>query len=788
VKLSVPARFARAYITRPRLLDALYGGAIFGATATLFAIDISEPRGVVDGVGYAAVVALTSRFGRRALIGGAAVTSVLTILAAALLPDAGISVAGMWANRAFALSEIWIVALVMRSRMDLEAQVVTREGKLRRHEAALATMVRECLLADINFDERLRLVCQTSAEALGIDAVVITLRNDDDRTGTILHSWRRPPRKPFGTPGGVLAEDPQNKAKLISEFVVAHDDIALSIFGPEMKKAIRDAGIRAVVSAEIFHGGSRSGTISFGHERPHHWSDDEIAFARAAASLVAVLISGQRNVETLAALELTDDGIYTEDASGKVQYSNRTAQNFSRRLAKGSEFPKPPSPLVAQQDRHEIHYEDRDLEIHRARLPHGGQIVRLADVTQRNKATADRSRLEDRLQQAAKLEAIGQLASGMAHDFNNILGAVSGFAGFISQDTATDSQNRDFAQRILSASKRGKDMVDQIMAFAETRAVTHGVANLGRTVQASQELLASSMHPGAMLEVDLPETPILVRGNEVQIGQLITNLAANGRDALNGSGGVVEIAVGIAPEDEIGRLRDISNRAEERLVGEPVPARRYARLSVSDSGSGISPAILDRIFEPFFSTKGRQRGTGLGLAVVHGVVRAHDGFCHVISETGKGTIFSIYLPLIDGTAISTGLSGGGQFRPCRVLIVDDETDMADMLSIGLERLGFQTVAVHNPLVALAAIEEDPSAFDTLLTDQLMPAMRGIELIREAKRVAPGLRAVLCTGNAEKMSEMEAKGLGADAVIYKPVEIQAVAEAVGPPMAEIKNDA
>jgi two-component system, cell cycle sensor histidine kinase and response regulator CckA len=326
------------------------------------------------------------------------------------------------------------------------------------------------------------------------------------------------------------------------------------------------------------------------------------------------------------------------------------------------------------------------------------------------------------------------------------------------------------------------------MAFAETRAVTHGVANLGRTVQASQELLASSMHPGAMLEVDLPETPILVRGNEVQIGQLITNLAANGRDALNGSGGVVEIAVGIAPEDEIGRLRDTSNRAEERLVGEPVPARRYARLSVSDSGSGISPAILDRIFEPFFSTKGRQRGTGLGLAVVHGVVRAHDGFCHVISETGKGTIFSIYLPLIDGTAISTGLSGGGQFRPCRVLIVDDETDMADMLSIGLERLGFQTVAVHNPLVALAAIEEDPSAFDTLLTDQLMPAMRGIELIREAKRVAPGLRAVLCTGNAEKMSETEAMDLGADAVIYKPVEIQAVAEAVGPPMAEIKNDA
>jgi CheY-like chemotaxis protein len=174
---------------------------------------------------------------------------------------------------------------------------------------------------------------------------------------------------------------------------------------------------------------------------------------------------------------------------------------------------------------------------------------------------------------------------------------------------------------------------------------------------------------------------------------------------------------------------------------------------------------------------------------VHGVVRAHDGFCHVKSQTGKGTSFSIYLPLIDDPAASAGPGASGSFHPCRVLIVDDEADMADMLSIGLERLGFQTVAVQNPLVALAAIEEDPSAFDALLTDQQMPVMRGMELIREAKRVAPSLRAVLCTGDGKGTSEKEALALGADAVIYKPVEIQDVAKAIGAPLSgTAKNDA
>ena len=320
-------------------------------------------------------------------------------------------------------------------------------------------------------------------------------------------------------------------------------------------------------------------------------------------------------------------------------------------------------------------------------------------------------------------------------------------------------------------------MVDQIMAFAETRTFSQGVADLRRLIENSRELLAPSMYAGAILEAELPEAPLLVCGNEVQIGQMINNLIINGRDALDGGGGEITIEAETASQEEIEGFRNFSHNPLERLLGEPVEGRHYARLSVRDSGQGIPPAIIDRIFEPFYSTKGQQRGTGLGLAVVHGVIRSHGGFCHLRSAVGIGTAFNIYLPLADDSmaALPAAASDGGLGR---VLIVDDEAEIADMLSIGLERLGYVTVAVQDPLTALVAIEEDPHAFDMLLTDLQMPEMSGMELIGRARQSAPHLRVVLCTGKAVSITEAEALSQGADAVVYKPIEIQVVAKAIG----------
>jgi signal transduction histidine kinase/ActR/RegA family two-component response regulator len=760
-----------------RALNLAHGAGIVLAIGLLFKIDVSQPRGILDGIGYVAVIALTSPFGKRALLITATVISILIAVAAFLVPDRGISLAGMWANRAFAICSVWTVVLVMWQRIELEDRIRRRETSIHRHQAALSAIVRHCLLTDIPLDERLAFICRIGAQALECGLVVITQRNESEDTATILQSWRKPPWPNSLQPGAVLKEDPCLKTRLQAELVVAIADIERSDATQERRRLARDLGIRAMLASEIYHGAPRSGMLFFARDDAYAWNEEETAFARAVSNLVALLLSAQATADTLAALEMTNDGIFTEDAEGNVEYANRAARLLARPRKAGLTYPRPRAPLRGQHDRSDIQLEGRELEVHRSRLPTGGLITRLADVTERNRAVTERAKLEDRLRQAAKMEAIGQLASGVAHDFNNLLGAITGFAGFIAEDQALDTVNRDFAQRILAASKRGKQMVEQIMTFGEDRGVSLETVDLGRTVRNSEALLAEAMPPGARLDVNCrDEEPLLVRGNEVQIGQLITNLVTNGRDALKAGEGWVRIEAMRAPPQEIEALRRCADNPDERRVGLLRSDCAYARLSIQDSGAGIPAEIMDRVFEPFFSTKNRQRGTGLGLAVVHGVIRAHAGFCHLRSTVGAGTQFDIYLPLLAEEAAAASASSI-RWAACRVLIVDDDEDMADMLSIGLERLGFQTVTVQDPQLALAAIREDPCAFDALLTDQIMPGMHGTELIREARLVAPGLRTIICTAYVEHAAEPGKLMFVADAVVHKPVEIQTVAEAI-----------
>ncbi len=755
--------------TRFTLIDALIAAWLVIAIAGLFVLDVTQPRGVIDGVGYAAVVAVAVRFGRRTLIAAAAVTTLLTILAAGMLPDEGVSVAGMWANRAFAIASIWIIALLLQNRIGLEARLENRENHMRRHQEALAQMVREGLLADRTFEDRLQQVCRVAVDALQADAGAFFQRNEDDRTVTVIAGWRASGTPPFSA-GEILKEEPNYKAQLRRELVVATEDAELSDLHAGHRPVLRRLGLRAVLAAEVFHGAvGRTATIAFGHAQPYAWSSQEVAFARAVASLVGLLLSAQRNFEILTALEFAEDGICIEDASSRVQYANRAARRFSADCL----WPLPPLASERERDRHEIVLAGCDLEVHRDRLPAGGIIIRIVDVTSRNRANSERARLETRLHEAAKMEAVGQLASGVSHDFNNILAAITGFAGFIMQDQDAGSENRAFAGRILNACDRGKELVEQIVTFADTRPVTHEVFDLGLTVKRSQELLASIMHPGALLEVELAEEPLWISGNEVQLGRLVANLIVNARDALDGGGGGIDVSAAPASPAEIKRLATSASSSSSQLFGELDPARRYARLRVGDTGAGIAPGVMERMFEPFFTTKGMQRGTGLGLAVVLGAVKAHRGACHVESMLGRGTTFSIYLPVADGPASATAPVSR---KPCHVLIIDDEADIADLLSIGLERIGFQTVAAQDPLEALAAVTEDPAAFDAILTDYDMPGMSGAELIKRIKAISPHVRAVLCTGRGD-VSEAEVVAAGADILLRKPVEIPTVAVAL-----------
>jgi CheY-like chemotaxis protein len=359
----------------------------------------------------------------------------------------------------------------------------------------------------------------------------------------------------------------------------------------------------------------------------------------------------------------------------------------------------------------------------------------------------------------------------VAHDFNNILGAILGFGSLLAQDLARESAPAHYVQRMLAAAERGRELVKQILAFARTGEVDRSIIDLAQIVRQSEPLLSATVAKSTRLEFVYSGESLPVNGNGVRLGQLILNLCVNASQALAGKPGTVKVEVARAAPDEPGAM-EAKAAPGEYFTGTLDAARPYARLRVSDSGEGIAPELLERIFEPFFTTKGRHQGTGLGLAVVHGVVESHGGACHISSNPQSGSIFSIYLPLSD-TPAAAGPPPQSRQRPLtgheRLLIVDDEPDLVEMLVAGFARLGYEAVGVGDPREALAAFLEDPAAFDLVITDQVMPGPSGLELTRKLKAARPDIKVILCTGYSDNISETSARAAGVDVYHVKPMD-------------------
>jgi len=393
----------------------------------------------------------------------------------------------------------------------------------------------------------------------------------------------------------------------------------------------------------------------------------------------------------------------------------------------------------------------------------------------RRQMEAEQRRTQAREANAGKLEALGQLAGGIAHDFNNILGGILGFAGLLKDDLADRPESRRFAERIMRACERGRDMTAQIRTFARAENVARKPIDLVGVVRQTVNFLAASLPKTLRVSFDHQGEDLPVLGNEALLSQLVINLCLNASEALAGKPGNLRVGVGPADPTELRRLNVGALSAREIVVGKIDDAIPCVRLSVADDAGGISESLLNRIFEPFFTTKGRQRGTGLGLAVVHGVIESHAGLCHVHSEPGAGTTFSIYLPL-DKSPLHPAKPPARETRALldgreRVLIVDDEADLADMLSIGLRRLGYDAVAMTDPLAALALFEEDPDAWQAIVTDDMMPGLRGRDLATRLHVLRPELPVLLCTGHSDTGGEQ------ASSVLLKPVDAAGVAAAL-----------
>lgn len=388
------------------------------------------------------------------------------------------------------------------------------------------------------------------------------------------------------------------------------------------------------------------------------------------------------------------------------------------------------------------------------------------DVTERTQAEQQRHLLEQRLQQAQKMEALGTLAGGIAHDFNNILAAIIGFTEIAAADLPKDSDTHHFLQRVLEAGERARALVKQILTFSRRSEIEPKPVQVKLIVKEVLKLLRASL-PVSINVVQQIYSDDTVMADPVQIHQVMMNLCTNAGYAMREKGGLLTVRLEGVDLDE----------AFTKLHGDLKPGR-YLRLSVADTGKGIAPENLIRVFDPFFTTKPKGEGSGMGLSVVHGIVTRLGGVITVKNVPEQGAVFDVYLPAIENhTAVpileTDTLPTGSE----RILFVDDEASQTEMIRHMLGLLGYKVTSIGKSPDALELYEKDPLAVDLVITDMIMPLMNGEELARRILALRPDLPVILCTGYSEHFSEADAKALGIKGFVLKPLVMADLARLV-----------
>ena len=397
----------------------------------------------------------------------------------------------------------------------------------------------------------------------------------------------------------------------------------------------------------------------------------------------------------------------------------------------------------------------------------GGTVISRVDITERKQAEENLIFMEKQLRQAQKLEAIGTLAGGIAHDFNNILSAIMGYTEmtlvFLVKEEGKLKNN---LQKILKASRRAADLVSQILTFSRQSEHEKQIIEIKPVIKEVIKLLRATLPSTVEIRHKIDVFSDKILGDPTQIHQILMNLSTNAAYAMKDKGGTLEI---ILTEIEITESTRTSNLAPGS----------YIKLTVKDTGKGIEQEVLDKIFDPFFTTKPQGEGTGLGLSVVHGIVKSYEGSIEVTSKHGEGSTFDIYLPSVKGgdKKKTTGDLNVPPSGKGHILIVDDEEDIVYLTHQLLILLGYEVTGKTNSKEALEIFRLEPEKFTLIITDYTMPHMTGIDLAREVIKINPSIPVILCTGFNDSITLDRVSAFGIREILFKPVNLNVLGETI-----------
>ncbi len=375
--------------------------------------------------------------------------------------------------------------------------------------------------------------------------------------------------------------------------------------------------------------------------------------------------------------------------------------------------------------------------------------------------------IEIQLQQSQKMEAIGTLAGGIAHDFNNLLGVILGCAEILKIDIPKRKVDIHHLEQIITTVNRAKELVNQILTFSRQNIPEKKTVRIGLIVIETLKLLRSTLPTTIKIIQDIKTELSVILADSIQIQQVLINLCTNAAHAMHETGGLLKIS-----------LKNFDVEKETIISNQTIEPGSYVNLTVEDTGIGMEPSVLDRIFEPYYTTERKGDGIGMGLAVVHGIIQNHNGKITVESQPKKGTIFNIYIPRIEKELqIEVEETKPFPRGNDRILFVDDEKDLANIGQHILQQLGYSVTIRTSSIEALEVFRAKSDQFDIVITDQTMPNMTGDQLAKELLKIRPNIPIILCTGYSQIISPKKAYNIGIKGFIMKPYVMKDIAAAI-----------